>query len=170
MLFRSYEVIRPIGWSNDDKFAYIKEDFTGERGGSRFVVKVLETTTNKIWWSGIYDDDIEEYSGPEGISGLWNWYYNEIEKNLSAHNIYQYNENGEFENFSLNKNIKQLPKIKLEKRQPYGELLKKGTCGFLMCPSNRSVLVINYYYSNISGLDPPDPVRSEEHTSELQSQ
>ena len=157
-----YEVIRPIGWSDDGKFAYIQEEFTGERGGSRFVIKVLETTTNKIFWSEIYDDDIEDYLGPEGISDLWNWHYNEIEKNLSAHNIYQYNNNteGEFENFSLNKKIKQLPNIKLEKR-PYGELLKKGISGFLMCPTNRSVLVINYYYSNTSGLDPPDPVEYE---------
>ena len=155
-----YEVIRPIGWSDDGKFAYILEEFTGERGGNRFVVNVLETITNKIYWSGIYDDDIEEYLGPEGISSLWNWYYNEIEKNLSAHNIYQYNDNGELEVFSLNKNIEQLPNIKLEKR-PYGELFKKGICGFLECPTNRSVLVINYYYSNTDGLAPPDPVKYE---------
>ena len=155
-----YEVIRPIGWSNDGKFAYIKEDFTGERGGSRFVVKVIETKTNKIWWSGIFDDDDDNYSGPEGISGLWNWYYNEIEEKLSAHNISRFNYNGELRVFSLNKNIDQLPNIKLEQR-PYGELFKKGICGFLECPTNRSVLVINYYYSNTNGLAPPDPVQYE---------
>ena len=39
------------------------------------------------------------------------------------------------------------------------ELFKKGICGFLECPTNRSVLVINYYYSNTDGLAPPDPVK-----------
>lgn len=77
---------RPIGWSEDGKFAYVEEPADQACGCYFFEIKIQDMITDSITWKWEYVGD-EENPAYEDMDGLWAGEYQRIKKALNKHKI-----------------------------------------------------------------------------------
>ncbi len=101
-----HDVIRPIGWSKDGKFAYILEPADEACGCYFFEIHIIDIKTNKTIWTWRYSDENKgEKSGTTTINDVWAEQKKTFTKKLNEAKIFQlktdlklepvWNENGQ---------------------------------------------------------------------------
>lgn len=110
----NYQVIYPLGWSNDGTFAYIHQDMNdfATRDNYYYTIHIQNMKTNKTLWSKQFKSDLENYKHFPADNTLHNYTFfklvmwdrigGEIKAKLNQYNV-------EIENGSLHK-VNDLPK------------------------------------------------------------
>lgn len=79
------DIFKPIGWSDDNKFAYITEFADEACGCYSLKLEIQDMQTNRILWTWSYNDD----GAGETLKQVWDSNYNEIKQNLNKYKIQQ---------------------------------------------------------------------------------